>query len=126
MIDATARRQFLAGLFANIDAKNTAAFLDHLAPGASFRFGSAPAVKGREAVGAAVDGFFETIAGLSHSVAASIADGNTLVCEGEVTYTRHDESTVTLPFVDVFEMDGESIAAYKIYMDVNPLYADQA
>ena len=51
-------------------------------------------------------------------------NGGTQVCEGEVTYERHDGSKITLPFTDVFEYSGERIAHYKIYMDIGPLYAE--
>jgi ketosteroid isomerase-like protein len=113
------------GLFAAIDAKDTAAFVSYLAEDAVFRFGSAPAAEGRAAIAAAVDGFFSTIAGCSHDIRFSVQSGNTLVCEGEVTYQRHDGGKVTLPFVDVLEYDGDLIAVYKIYIDVAPLYAER-
>lgn len=113
------------GLFAAIDAKDTATFVSYLTEGAVFRFGSAPAVEGRDAIAAAVDGFFSTIAGLSHRVDFSVQSGTTEVCEGEVTYERHDGSLVTLPFADVFEYEGTLISAYKIYIDIAPLYAEQ-
>jgi len=113
------------GLFAAIDAKDTAAFVGYLTEDAVFRFGSAPAVQGRAAITAAVDGFFSTIAGCSHQITFSAQSGNTIVCEGEVTYQRHDGSRVTLPFVDVLDYDGELICAYKIYIDIAPLYSEQ-
>jgi hypothetical protein len=31
---------------------------------------------------------------------------------------------ITLPFTDVFEYEGGLISQYKIYIDINPLYAD--
>jgi hypothetical protein len=45
-----------------------------------------------------------------------------------VTYTRHDDSRITLPFVDVLVRASSAgarltIADYRIYMDVAPLYA---
>ncbi len=111
-------------LFAAIDRKDTASFVEALTDDAVFRFGSAPPVEGREAVAAAVDGFFGTIAALSHSVTLVLWNGGTQICEGEVTYERHDGSKITLPFTDVFEYSGERIAHYKIYMDIGPLYAE--
>jgi limonene-1,2-epoxide hydrolase len=75
-------------------------------------------------VRAAVESFFDSILGLSHSIDRTLGEGNTLVCEGEVTYTRHDGRIVVVPFVDVFEYEGEQIAEYKIYIDISPLYAD--
>ena len=112
------------GMFAAIDAKDTAAFVGYLTDDAVFRFGSAPPVKGRDAIAAAVDGFFGTIAASSHEILKTIGDDSTLGCEGEVTYTRLDGEKVTLPFTNVFEYDGREIAQYKIYIDVGPLYAD--
>ena len=111
------------GLFAAIDNKDTASFVQFLAEDAVFRFGSAPPVHGRAAVRDAVDGFFATIAGCRHVIGNSLRSGPTLVFEGEVTYRRHDDSEITLPFTNVFEYQGELIAHYKIYIDIGPLYA---
>ena len=112
------------GLFAAIDAQDGAAFVSFLTDDAVFRFGSAPPAQGRAAVQAAVEGFFGSIAGLSHSIDRTAGQGNTLFLEGKVTYTRHDGGQVVIPFVDVFEYEGELIAEYKIYIDISPLYAD--
>ena len=58
----------IGGLFAAIDAQDGAAFVGYLTDDAVFRFGSAPAVQGRSAVRAAVEGFFDSIAGLSQDL----------------------------------------------------------
>jgi hypothetical protein len=47
-----------------------------------------------------------------------------LVCEGEVTYRRLNNTEITLPFTDVFEYDSNLISQYKIYIDISPLYAE--
>ena len=121
-IDAT-DQALLDRLFAAIDRMDVAGFVDCLTEDATFRFGSAPAAAGRDAISTAVRGFFETIHGLQHALHKAVRHDDTLVCEGEVTYTRHDDSTITLPFANVFEMAGGTIARYKIYMDIGPLYA---
>ena len=121
--DGAASRE-TGGLFAAIDANDAAAFVGYLTDDAVFRFGSAPAVKGRAAIQEAVGGFFETIAGCSHTVTNKLGQGTTLVCEGEVSYRRHNGTEITLPFTDVFEYDGDLIGQYKIYMDISPLYAE--
>lgn len=124
MSSARAADSDIGGLFGAIDSQNGAAFVEYLTDDAVFCFGSAPAVRGRAAVQEAVDGFFGSIAGLSHAIHKTLQDGDTLVCEGEVTYTRHDGSTITIPFANVFEYEGGLIAQYKIYIDISPLYAD--
>jgi len=118
------QQSLLKDLFAAIDAKDTAAFLQHLDEDATFRFGSSPAACGKEQIAAAVDFFFSSIASLSHNVSLRIAQGDDLFCEGEVTYVRHNGSTITLPFVDVFNFAAGRIRNYKIYMDIGPLFAE--
>jgi len=112
------------GMFAAIDAKDTEAFVGYLADDAVFRFGSTPEVKGRDAIRAAVDGFFGTIAASKHVVAKTLFDGATRVVEGEVAYTRLDGSRIALPFTDVLEYEGDLISHYKIYIDIAPLIAE--
>jgi len=109
-------------LFVAVDAKDTERFLRFLTDEASFRFGSVPSVQGKEAIRAAVDGFFSTIAGCHHVLARVVVEDDVTICEGEVTYTRHDATEVTLPFANVFEFNGGLISAYKIYADAGPLY----
>ncbi len=113
-----------APLFAAIDRKDADAFVGYLTNDAVFRFGSAPEVAGRDAVAAAVGGFFESIAGLSHTVHKVLWDGATQVCEGSVTYERHDGTTLTVPFVDIFEYENDLISEYKIYIDIGDLYEE--
>jgi hypothetical protein len=113
----------LDDLFAKIDAKDTERFLEFLTDAASFRFGSAPPAHGHEAIHAAVDDFFASIAGSKHKLTRIIDDAGVLVCEGEVTYTRHDATEVTLPFANFLELEGDLISNYKIYADAGPLYA---
>ena len=118
------KTEWLPELFAAIDAKDVDAFLGFLTEGATFRFGSAPAVAGRDAIRAALDEFFGSIQGLRHSIDRVWTGADTIVCEGNVVYTRLDGREVAVPFADVFDLRGGKIFAYKIYIDATPLYAE--
>ena len=111
-------------LFASIDAMDTESFLSFIHEDATFRFGSSPPVAGHAGIGAAVGGFFSSIAALEHKIGRFVTDGDAVVCEGEVTYTRHDGSTIILPFVNVFEVKNERISLYRIYIDIGPLFVE--
>jgi len=124
MSSANAAGRDTGGMFAAIDAKNSETFVSYLTADAVFRFGSAPPVEGRDAIQAAVAGFFTTIAGCTHNIVRTMGQDNTLVCEGDVTYERQDGSSITLPFTDILEYDGDLIAQYKIYIDIAPLYSE--
>ena len=113
----------LEDLFASIDAMDAERFLSFIAEDGVFQFGSAPPVTGHAAIREAVSGFFGSIAGLSHRLLRVIGDGRELAVAGEVTYTRHDGSEITLPFANIFELARGRIVTYSIYVDIAPLYA---
>lgn len=114
---------FLDRLLAAIDASDSEAFVGFLTEDARFRFGSAPAVTGRDAIREAVDDFFASIEGCSHSVTNIWHGENSMVCEGEVCYRKLDGSEVIVPFVDVFDVCEELVSNYKIYIDPSPLFS---
>lgn len=111
-------------LFASIDAMDTESFLGFIAEDCIFRFGSSPPVTGREGIGASVNDFFSMFAALRHELTRVVADDKSVVCEGEVTYTRHDDSQITLPFCNVFETSAGLISVYRIYIDMAPVFAE--
>lgn len=110
-------------LFESIDEMDTNKFASFLTEDARFRFGNVPEAVGKPAIKEAVAGFFSTIKGISHRHLNIWEVPNNVIYQGEVTYTRHDGSTLTLPFVNVFGMNGDLIKDYLIYIDINPLYA---
>lgn len=110
-------------LFSTIDSSDAAAFVTFLTPDAQFRFGNSASVIGRQAIGAAVSGFFGAIASSRHQLLEIWSGAGSAGCEGEVTYTRHNGSVVTFPFANVLKLQGEKIATYHIYIDNTSLFA---
>lgn len=104
-----------------MDAKR---FLTFIAEDGVFRFGSSPPATGHAAIRQAVESFFASFASLRHEVTALIREGDRVACEGAVTYTRHDGSSITLPFANVFGLREGLIATYHVYIDVAPLFAE--
>jgi ketosteroid isomerase-like protein len=115
--------KFLDALFEAVDSTDAARFADFLTEDALFRFGSAAPVQGRKAIREAVAGFFSSIAGCRHRLDRVWSGPGTLVCEGEVTYRRLNGSEISVPFVDTLELRDDLITAYRIYIDMAPLYA---
>jgi len=108
-------------LFAVIDARDAPGFAELLTPDAQFRFGNAPTVVGTDAIRAAASVFFASIASCRHRLIRTWCGSTGLACEGEVTYSRHDATRVTIPFANVLELRGMLICAYRIYIDNSPL-----
>jgi hypothetical protein len=115
-------RDKIENLFNTIDEMDAKRFAEFLTEDGVFKFGNFPAAVGREAIITAVDNFFKSIKALKHKYINMWILPDTIFYRGEVTYTRHDGSTITLPYFNVFGIDGELIEDYQIYMDINPLY----
>jgi ketosteroid isomerase-like protein len=110
-------------LLATIDGKQAHDFAQFLTPAGEFRFGNQPSVHGRENVEAYVAAFFGMIGSSRHELRRTWNDGETRACEGLVTYTRLDGSTLTVPFANVFYMLEGKIARYLIFIDNGTLFA---
>lgn len=110
-------------LFAAIDGMDPDQFVSFLTEDAVFRYGSNPSMEGKESIRAGVAGFFTTIKGLSHTLDGVWAHPDAVFAQGLVQYTRHDDSTITIPFCNCFRTDGERIREYLVYIDPTPLAA---
>lgn len=109
--------------FKVVDRMDPDAFAELFSEDGLFRFGNWPSVKGRGEISAFVAEFFTSIKALKHRVTDDWRIEDVAIAEVEVTYTRHDDSTVDLTAACIFRLQNEEIADYRIYMDVNPLFA---
>jgi ketosteroid isomerase-like protein len=121
--DSPPDEEWWAALFRTIDARDAPAFAAYFAAGGEFRFANAPPLRGRDAVRAGVAEFFAAIRGCRHRLLHTWHGPASAVCEGRVTYVRHDGREIDLPFVNVLGFDGGRIASYRIYIDNAPLFA---
>lgn len=110
-------------LFLAVDSMAVDRFLEFLTPDAEFTFGNSPGVKGRVAIGEYVRQFFAGIAGIGHELLDIWECDGVLLVRQTVTYTRHDQTRVALPGMNVMRTRDGLIHDYRIYMDVNPLFA---
>jgi predicted ester cyclase len=118
----TQAKAMIAELFTAIDDMDANRFESFLSEHIQFQFANADPTKGRLAVGEMVQRFFASIQGLSHEITNIFCDGAYLVTQGRVTYTRHDSTQLTVPFVNVFKIIDNLIEDYSIYVDISGLY----
>ena len=114
---------WMSALLAAVDAGDTPRFLSFLTDDATFRFANHPAAVGSAEVGAAVSAFLGSIGGVRHEIDHAWALAGHAVCQGVVSYTRMDGSTLTVPFANVFALHDGRIRDYRIYVDASALYA---
>ena len=110
-------------LFADIDSMDPERFAAHLADDVTMRFGNADPIHGRDAVRDAWAGFCEGLDGVSHEALRHWESEDGTVAEANVTYTRHDGGTVTVPVVTIYREGDGGIVDYRILIDLAPLFA---
>ena len=114
--------ELIKHLVQSIDNRDVDTFVTFLTDDVMFRFGNAEPVNGKENVGSAVGGFFESIVALEHDVFEIVEQRDTVICHGVVTYTRHDSSTLRVPFANIFKIRENLIKEYLIFIDISELY----
>jgi hypothetical protein len=117
------RDEWIRGLFRCLDAKDSDGWLNFLAPDVCFRFGNMAVVEGRSAIEGAVSAFFASISDLRHDLVETWKLPDTVICRGDVTYTRLDGSTLTVPFINVLKLEADLICDYLIYADISELHS---
>lgn len=110
------------GLFEAIDRMDTENFVSFINEDGTLIFGNGPEINGRTNIFDTIDGFFKSIKAIKHDVIKSIFAENELVVYGTSHYTRHDDSNLSTPFCNVFQLKNGLIQKYQIYIDLSQLY----
>jgi limonene-1,2-epoxide hydrolase len=110
-------------LFDDIDSMEPDRFAAHLAANVTMRFGNAEPIHGRASAREAWHGFCETVKGVKHELLEQWTVGSATIVEANVTYTRLDDSQITVPVVTIYRESEGAIDDYRIYIDLAPLFA---
>ncbi|MEM7066536.1 MAG: nuclear transport factor 2 family protein [Cyanobacteria bacterium P01_B01_bin.77] len=113
--------EFITNLYKSVDALSVGDLSLFLADDISFRFANAQPLKGKDAVLAANEAFFRSIAKMSHQIDQVWGKGDDLICNGQVSYTRLDGSQYSVPFATILKLQCDRIVNYLIYADVSAL-----
>ena len=108
-------------LFESIDKNDVGGFLDFLTDDVHFKFGNQDPVDGKENLRKELNDFYKTIKSISNDILNVWEQEEVIICRGVVTYTRHDDSILDVPFVNIFKMKQNLIKEYLIYADISSL-----
>ena len=113
-------------LFEDIDSMDPDRYARHLSEDVVLRFGNSESVVGRAAVRDAWAAFCANLHGVRHDLVERWDVGPATIVEARVTYTRADDSTVTVPVVTIYRASGDLLEDYRIFIDLAPLFAPPA
>jgi hypothetical protein len=113
-----------AEVFAIVDSMDLQSLGDLFSGRGSLVFGNRSALVGADEIRRGVGSFYDTIAGLQHTVNAEWKVGADTIIECTVTYQRHDGGEVTIPVVTMWHVDpSDKFDSYRVYFDLTPVYA---
>jgi ketosteroid isomerase-like protein len=112
-----------ARVFASFDAKDVATLVCLVSEDVRMQLGNAEEAHGNIAFATEVRAFTASVAAFHHRLVNVWHDGDALICQLEVQYTRHDGGEVTLPCCNVFRLRNGLVVDYRVYMDISPVYA---
>lgn len=113
---------YIKDMYSVVDAMNGAGLAAMMTENGKFRFANIPAVEGRGNIIGFLDNFFQSIKGIAHSQLEDWKVDDARFATGMVTYTRHDDSTLSVPFSVILKMQGDLIDEYLIFIDTSELY----
>jgi len=116
--------EWIDNLFKTIDQMDEVGFCKYLTNDATLIFANIPPVNGNKNIEEFIGGFFKSIKALSHTIIGFYESGDKAIVQGNVTYTRHNGSQLTVKFCNVYSMQASEINVYDIYMDTSALYSE--
>jgi ketosteroid isomerase-like protein/catechol 2,3-dioxygenase-like lactoylglutathione lyase family enzyme len=111
------RRMFQAG-----ESMNVENFVKFYTEDAHYQFSNFPVAYGPQGIRDSSVSFLETVAKVYHHIKNMWEVGDTVVCEMDVTYIRHDGKVFTLPCCDTIVFKGDKVQELRIYMNIDPVF----
>jgi ketosteroid isomerase-like protein len=116
----------IRSLFAAVDRRDGDAVLDLLADDVVLVFGNNDPIQGKAQFAEAQRNFGSLIGGLRHEIQDiwhAVEDARVVIASMTVHYTRLDGTGVSLPCCNVFRLSEDRVVDYRVYMDINPVFA---
>ncbi len=111
------RQMFLAG-----ESMNVENFVKFYTEDAHYQFSNFPVAYGPQGIKDSSQGFLQMVAKVYHHIMKMWEVGNTVICEMEVTYVRHDGKVFRLPCCDTIVFKGDKVQELRIFMDISPVF----
>ena len=111
------RQMFLAG-----ESMNVNNFVKFYTDDCLYQFSNFPVAYGHQGIKDSSVGFGNTVAKVYHHIKNMWEIGNTVICEMDVTYIRHDSKVFTLSCCDTIIFNGDKVQELRIYMNIDPVF----
>jgi ketosteroid isomerase-like protein len=111
--------------YADVDAMRLEPYVEQHSDDAVVVFGNNAPAAGKEAIGAAIGGFWSMIGGLRHERRNLwfVNDGHTAVLEVVTHYTTKGGAAVSVPCVSLLDRNADGkVTSLRVHIDLAPLF----
>jgi ketosteroid isomerase-like protein len=116
-------KDLVRGVFAALDAQDSAAVTARMTDDVRMRLGNADLVEGKAKFREATAAFVASISAIRHEITSMWSVDDVVIAEMEVDYERLDGRKVTLPVCNVLRVRDGLVSDYRVYLDISPVYA---
>jgi ketosteroid isomerase-like protein len=109
-------------MYQMVDAMDTTGFVNLFTEDGIFRWANMQPVAGKQNITDFLTGFFQSIKAISHTGIEYWEVTGVRFATGYVSYTRHDNSLLRVPFSVILKFKGELINEFLIFVDTSELY----
>ena len=112
--------------YADVDAMRLEPYVERHSDDAVVIFGNNPPAVGKEAIRAAIGGFWAMIGGLTHERRNLwfVNDGDTALLEAVTHYRTQGGGHVPVPVVSLLDKNADGlVTSLRVYIDLAPLFA---
>ena len=106
-----------------LDSGEVDRYVAHFTEDARFRFGNSPPVYGRDEIRAGAQSALDLVTAIRHSIVGVWRQGDVVIAEFSIDFTRPDGDVVTLPCASIMRFEGELVRDYRVNMDLGPVVA---
>jgi hypothetical protein len=115
-------RQMVSAVYEAVDSMDEGRFVECLTETCTFVYGNGAPVTGRQDVAMYVKQFMTMIARIKHELVDAWTIDDMVFAQTNVTYTRQDNSVLTVPAATIWRMSESKIQDYRIYVDISQLF----
>jgi hypothetical protein len=116
--------EWIKQYYSLVDSGQQDKFMEFFAENAAFRFGNAETIIGRKEIREAIVGLLNSINGIRHDLKKCWEiEGNVVIFECDVTYTRKDNKTVVVHGVVVNVIENDHFTEQRLYVDLTPVFS---
>jgi ketosteroid isomerase-like protein len=110
-------------MFSAVERNDVDTYLSCFTENAEYRVANLSPIIGRKAIGEFGASLIPMFNKVEHKVKNTWQNGSTIISEMDLIYHRKDGKVVTVPCVDIVEVENGKVKSLRAYLDASPAFS---